>query len=80
MTAQEEKNRIFGKKKERGSAGIDKFHYLDKLTEASKKAHARLKEVMDSEQYKLMVEYEFDQLLGIRMPTSTKKTERLTPF
>jgi len=76
---QEEKNRIFGEKKERKSAGIDNFHYLDELSEASKKAHARLKEVMDSEQYKLMVEYEFDQLLGIRIPASTKKTERLTP-
>lgn len=77
---QEEKNRIFGEKKERESAGIKNFHYLDELSEASKKAHARLKEVMDSEQYKLMVEYEFDQLLGIKMPASTKKTESLTPF
>ncbi len=71
---QKEKNRIFSKRKEqRSAAGIDKFHYLDELAEASKKARSRLEEVLDSEQYKLMVEYEFDQLLGIRIPVYTKE-------
>jgi len=77
---QEEKNRIFGEKKERENTGIKNLHHLDELSEASKKANARLKEIMDSEQYKLMFEYEFDQLLGIRIPAATKKTESLTPL
>jgi hypothetical protein len=77
---QEEKNRIFIEKKERENAGIKNLHHLDELSAAGKKANARLKEVMDSEQYKLMLEYEFDQLLGIRIPAATKKTEGLTPL
>lgn len=77
---QEEKNRIFSEKKERENAGIKNLHHLDELSEAGKKANARLKEIMDSEQYKLMFEYEFDQLLGIRIPAATKKTESLTPL
>lgn len=77
---QEEKNRIFSEKKERENAGIKNLNHLDELSEASKKANARLKEIMDSEQYKLMFEYEFDQLLGIRIPAATKKAESLTPL
>ncbi len=82
---QKEKDGIYSGIKHGGEFRFGSFEYLDKLSEASKAVHERIKEIIGESKYRLMLEKKFDLQLGIRIPEKgakkheTKKSESAQP-